>query len=73
MDVCLHIPLIVDVLWFWAKICAHNMPPSDLEGLRETFEAIDKDHSGTISLEELTNHLQVMFSILFLFFRLNLT
>ena len=35
------------------------MPPVDLEGLRETFEAIDKSHSGTISLEELTAHLQV--------------
>ena len=35
------------------------MPPVDLEGLRETFEAIDKSHSGTISLEELTTHLQV--------------
>ena len=42
------------------KICAYNMPPADIEGLRETFEAIDKDHSGTISLEELTNHLQVI-------------
>ncbi|CAM9242227.1 unnamed protein product [Ascophyllum nodosum] len=40
------------------EICAYNMPPADIEGLRETFEAIDKDHSGTISLEELTNHLQ---------------
>ena len=37
------------------------MPPVDLEGLRETFEAIDKSHSGTISLEELTIHLQVIF------------
>lgn len=35
------------------------MPPGDLVGLRETFEAIDKNHSGSISLEELTSHLQV--------------
>lgn len=35
------------------------MPPVELEGLRETFESIDKSHSGTISLEELTSHLQV--------------
>ncbi len=35
------------------------MPPAELEGLRETFEAIDRNHSGTISLEELTSHLQV--------------
>ncbi|CAM9562843.1 unnamed protein product, partial [Laminaria digitata] len=40
------------------EVCAYNMPPVDLEGLRETFEAIDKSHSGTISLEELTIHLQ---------------
>lgn len=35
------------------------MPPVELEGLRETFESIDKSNSGTISLEELTSHLQV--------------
>ena len=41
------------------QVCAYNMPPVELEGLRETFESIDKSHSGTISLEELTSHLQV--------------
>lgn len=41
------------------QVCAYKMPPVELEGLRQTFEAIDKDHSGSISLEELTNHLQV--------------
>lgn len=35
------------------------MPPAELEGLRVTFEAIDKNHSGTVSLEELGSHLQV--------------
>ncbi|CAM9740853.1 unnamed protein product [Scytosiphon promiscuus] len=40
------------------EVCAYNMPPMELEGLRETFESIDKNHSGTISLEELTSHLQ---------------
>ncbi|CAM9349713.1 unnamed protein product [Pylaiella littoralis] len=40
------------------EVCAYNMAPAELEGLRETFEAIDRNHSGTISLEELTSHLQ---------------
>ncbi|CAM9140192.1 unnamed protein product [Choristocarpus tenellus] len=34
------------------------MAPSDMAGLRETFESIDSDRSGSISLEELTRHLQ---------------
>eukprot|EP00903_Cladosiphon_okamuranus_P012731 g11902.t1 len=40
------------------EVCAYNMPPVELEALRETFESIDKSHSGTISLEELTSHIQ---------------
>lgn len=47
------------VLVVLLQVCAYNMPPVELEGLRETFESIDKSHSGTISLEELTSHLQV--------------
>lgn len=43
-----------------SQVCAYNMPPADLEGLRETFEAIDKTNSGAISLEELSSHLQVI-------------
>ena len=39
------------------------MPPSELEGLRATFETIDRNNSGTISLEELTNHLQVKITV----------
>lgn len=39
------------------EVCASNTAPADLAGLRETFESIDKDNSGTISLEELTSHL----------------
>lgn len=42
-----------------SQVCAYNMPPAELEGLRVTFEAIDKNHSGTVSLEELGSHLQV--------------
>lgn len=45
-----------------SQVCAYNMPPVELEGLRETFESIDRNHSGTISLEELTSHLQVKIS-----------
>ncbi|CAB1099385.1 unnamed protein product [Ectocarpus sp. CCAP 1310/34] len=40
------------------EVCAYNMPPAELEGLRLTFEAIDKNHSGTVSLGELGTHLQ---------------
>ncbi|CAM9591447.1 unnamed protein product [Discosporangium mesarthrocarpum] len=40
------------------EICAHNMAPRNMVGLRETFEMIDQDNSGTISLKELTSHLK---------------
>ena len=51
----MHIGMLIALL----QVCAYNMPPVELEGLREIFESIDKSHSGTISLEELTSHLQV--------------
>ena len=36
------------------QVVAFHLTPAQIAGLRELFEAIDADHSGTISLEELT-------------------
>ncbi len=40
------------------QVIASNLPPEEIEGLRELFRALDTDHSGTISFEELRDGLR---------------
>jgi Ca2+-binding EF-hand superfamily protein len=40
------------------NVAAHAMPTAELASLRETFEALDTNNSGTLSMDEFTRSLQ---------------
>eukprot|EP00798_Chlamydomonas_sp_ICE-L_P004948 gene4948-34724_t len=40
------------------KVIARSLPPAELRGVREMFEAIDEDNSGTITVDELREGLR---------------